>query len=464
VRSAPLAPPLQCGMPVPQHERARIAIIGAGPAGLSAARRLCDLGVDGVVVLEAEEAVGGKCCTVTLDGRAHDLGATMGVPNDYARIVEISDRAQIERQPFPREQCFDLATGTLERLNRAREVPRVLYELARYVWLHRRAWRGVDGRGLHHASETLLQPWDRFAERAGISTLSRRTLTYRTGYGYGYDDAVPAALHANLIRPSTIAGLARGRSFMWSTGTQPIWQALAAELVTRGVSVRTGARVAALRTHGGVDVELRDARGVRTLTVDRVIAACDPRLTASLMTPCGPERDVFAEATSLPYATFACRVSGMRGGDQASVGYLRANMQRGREGHPMAWVKRYADSDVYVFHLFAPRSLSDAEIASRIESDVRTLGGTRVDVLAQRRWSFFPHFPADAAQRGAYRKAEALQGARGVYFAGEFFSYATMARAAEHGEQIAERAVAGLDTTRIRSPRARAREEVRHAS
>ena len=52
----------------------RIVILGAGPAGLSLAHRLLQLGEESFVVLEKEEAPGGLCRSVEVDGAPLDLG------------------------------------------------------------------------------------------------------------------------------------------------------------------------------------------------------------------------------------------------------------------------------------------------------------------------------------------------------------------------------------------------------
>ncbi len=53
----------------------RIAIIGAGPAGLSAAWFLKQNGYRSVRVFEKADRVGGKCLTFPFDGRRFDLAA-----------------------------------------------------------------------------------------------------------------------------------------------------------------------------------------------------------------------------------------------------------------------------------------------------------------------------------------------------------------------------------------------------
>ena len=54
--------------------RADVAVIGAGAAGIAAARRLEALGCS-VTVLEARDRIGGRCVTSSLGGHAVDLGA-----------------------------------------------------------------------------------------------------------------------------------------------------------------------------------------------------------------------------------------------------------------------------------------------------------------------------------------------------------------------------------------------------
>ena len=175
-----------------------IAILGGGASGLTTARALSDLGISNVVVFEREPAVGGKACSIELDGRAHDLGATMGVPIDYRHVLRFSREAGIATTPFPPEQHFSLATGGAMPLNKWREMPRVIAQAAKYLTLHAATW---DPRGLHLADARLYRPWADVVASHGLEDASQRLLCYRTGYGYGYDDEVPGVMYASLIRP-----------------------------------------------------------------------------------------------------------------------------------------------------------------------------------------------------------------------------------------------------------------------
>src|ERR687888_320096 len=60
-----------------------VVVVGAGFAGLTAARELVQQGHD-VVVLEGRDRVGGRSCTATIAGVPVDLGGTFVGPTQDA--------------------------------------------------------------------------------------------------------------------------------------------------------------------------------------------------------------------------------------------------------------------------------------------------------------------------------------------------------------------------------------------
>jgi monoamine oxidase len=71
-------------------ERYRVAVLGAGLAGLNAALLLEDQGVE-TIVLEAQAGPGGRLFTLRQDGRAYNCGATTIGP-EYGRIRALAER------------------------------------------------------------------------------------------------------------------------------------------------------------------------------------------------------------------------------------------------------------------------------------------------------------------------------------------------------------------------------------
>ena len=97
-----------------------VAIIGAGAAGLGAARALEDSGLS-VIVLEARDRVGGRGHTImAAPGIAFDLGCGWLHSADRNSFVEIAEQLNFEidktRPPW-REQSFDTGFPLKERID-----------------------------------------------------------------------------------------------------------------------------------------------------------------------------------------------------------------------------------------------------------------------------------------------------------------------------------------------------------
>ena len=94
-----------------------VAIIGAGAAGLSAARRLAEAGV-AVVVLEARDRIGGRAHTVPHEGMPIDLGCGWLHSADENVLCRIGREAgfTIDETPPPwRQQAFNLGVTPEEQ-------------------------------------------------------------------------------------------------------------------------------------------------------------------------------------------------------------------------------------------------------------------------------------------------------------------------------------------------------------
>jgi monoamine oxidase len=107
-----------------QHREADVAIVGAGLAGLAAARELRAAGRD-VVVLEARERVGGRTLTESIgDGNVVDLGAQWVGPTQ-GEILALIRELGLETFPthtegrnlFERRGRVKRYRGTIPRLN-----------------------------------------------------------------------------------------------------------------------------------------------------------------------------------------------------------------------------------------------------------------------------------------------------------------------------------------------------------
>ncbi len=78
---------------------ADVVVVGAGFAGLSAARELVRLGHD-VVVLEGRDRVGGRSSTTTIAGMPVDLGGTFVGPTQDA-VIALAERTGLRDGAAP---------------------------------------------------------------------------------------------------------------------------------------------------------------------------------------------------------------------------------------------------------------------------------------------------------------------------------------------------------------------------
>ncbi|HYC74874.1 NAD(P)/FAD-dependent oxidoreductase [Brevundimonas sp.] len=94
-----------------------VAVIGAGAAGIAAARRLVRPGLS-VIVLEARDRIGGRAHTIERDGVALDLGCGWLHSADENPLAKLAEAAglTIDRTPPPWErQAFDHEMSAAEQ-------------------------------------------------------------------------------------------------------------------------------------------------------------------------------------------------------------------------------------------------------------------------------------------------------------------------------------------------------------
>ncbi|MGH9037422.1 MAG: FAD-dependent oxidoreductase, partial [Acidimicrobiia bacterium] len=94
----------------------RVIVVGAGIAGLTAGFRLRQAGCD-VTVLEAEDRVGGKMCTVERDGFRIDTAAAI-LPTTYQQMVKLMADAGLAGEVQPTSDLVGfLREGTVHRVH-----------------------------------------------------------------------------------------------------------------------------------------------------------------------------------------------------------------------------------------------------------------------------------------------------------------------------------------------------------
>lgn len=260
-----------------QHD---VIVIGAGLAGLAAARRLVRAGRD-VVVLEASDAVGGRVRTDVVDGIRMDRGFQLHNPS-YPEARRVLDQDALDLRPFVAGVAVRL-DGRAHRLADPRRVPdQALASLVAPMGspVSKAAFAAYAAAcGTLPVARLLARP-DVTAERAlrdaGVSIITMERLVRPFLSGVFLESALTTSRRfLDLVLRSFV----RGTPSVPALGMQRIPEQLAAALPEG--AVRLGTRVESL-TDDQDGVEVRTAGGAITARV--AVVATDAR-TASALAP-----------------------------------------------------------------------------------------------------------------------------------------------------------------------------------
>ncbi|WP_435356769.1 FAD-dependent oxidoreductase [Emticicia sp. SJ17W-69] len=114
-----------------KNPKTRIGIIGAGPAGISAAHFLKKQGYSNVTILEQHPQVGGKCISKTIDGKSFDIGANY-VTSNYKIVKKLARELKADLYTEANNKSYDL------RINQFRSVLSTVLgdtSLIKFAWL-----------------------------------------------------------------------------------------------------------------------------------------------------------------------------------------------------------------------------------------------------------------------------------------------------------------------------------------
>jgi monoamine oxidase len=266
---------------------ADVAVVGAGFAGLSAARDLVRLGHD-VVVLEGRDRVGGRSSTTTIAGTPVDLGGTFVGPTQDAVISLAKELGCESVRTYSRGKNLIRWRGKVRAYRST--IPKLsmieLFDVSRIQWRFDRVSRRVPVKEPWTSpiadildSKTLEQ-WLRYVH-AGASTRDLMAIVARVTWGCEPEDV--SMLHAvryvkaagGLGRMLDVEGGAQQDRF--PNGTQQIALRMADEL---GERVVLNAVVRSIERHADGTLAVGSDRG--DVAAKAVIVAVPPQHRAGI--------------------------------------------------------------------------------------------------------------------------------------------------------------------------------------
>jgi hypothetical protein len=437
---APRSPASAKGQP---RADPRIAIVGAGPAGLATAWLLKKNGYRNVTVFEKAGRVGGKCLTFDYQGHAIDLAAHEMLAG-YTQVMRIAEDVGAPSQGWQKVLVFNrdqrkymdmMAASTLGGYSKLQ----VGWASLRYTWMLLTRYRqfAQPGTGLAGVPAELLQPTSTWLRAMRLDALELTATYVMQVQGYGRLDEVPAAYFvkfqglrnwvSNVLH---ILGVIHGWPRVFSKGFQDLW-----ERVASGVDVRLNTTITSIRrclNPGTDDIGVEIAfEGQAPRHFDRLVIACPldlPTLQRLGLDLDEQETRMFAAVRYYTFVTTACRVEGVPAGVVGSIPLPGLLDYTG-------YIKVYADCDVAVFFSLAPMPAPDVDldlIYRRIVDTVAALprsGDQAPRVLGrvdQKAWPYFPHPEPTELASGYFLRLQALQGNRQTLYAGALLEMETV--------------------------------------
>ena len=422
----------------------RIAIVGGGPAGISAAYALKKKGYTRVTIFEKEAALGGKVSTFVRNGKPNEMGAVYAT-QDYKHVLGIARELGI---PLLRDDKPLLLIDTdgkmlsfpefLEAHWSKPEVARAFTKFSQVLF----NYGALFDKGNHAAKPELFVPFETFAKSEGIEPVAELFRSTMVGCGYGYYEEVPALYIVKLLKTWFLNGLREVEAaatlhlrneptlLKFPGGFQQFFIEVAK---ASGAKVRLRSAISAIRRTGAtVSVTV----GGSSEEFDSVILAAPLPAMLAALDASSEERDLMSRIKTYRY--FATLFEDTKLPDGNSL-FLHGKSRPAQLGETIIFGNFSYEPRLWTSYQLADRRAAPANLKTQLAKDSRALGGAPGAILMQKEWDYFPHVGSADLEANFYPRMEALQGKNRTYYAGGVMNFESTEFAAEYSQRLVDR-------------------------
>jgi uncharacterized protein with NAD-binding domain and iron-sulfur cluster len=446
---------------------AEIVIVGAGPAGLSAAHFLKRNGYHNVTVIERLGRVGGLCFTITEDYTCFDLGANYLTP-DYRETLKLAAEFALETYA---ERNFVIADFREDHAGYRQKSPwqtakgstplfTFLWANLRYIWLRWRLGAIVDPPG--HAGDSghpeLCVSFLEWIQRNGLGCLERLFEMPIAVMGYGYLKDIPAPYALKYLSlPTYIAMCIKAvpLTSWWPwpkrfiLGYQWLWQNVAREL-----NVWLNSEIKSIERNGErlVIDYVRTQQNLNILSserdrfeFDQLILACplSNDVLGRFLRLSAEETRLFSQVITDPYCMISLKIPL----PNLPPDFAMATIPLPPIGTPWAITRQSADSNLIQFYSRLPsereldRESTHRKVLEAVHRLIARFGGdlSLIDDNIWHSfdcWPYFMHVNSTAIAAGFYDQLEALQGTLCTYYVGGLLDFELVERTIRYSKKL----------------------------
>eukprot|EP00111_Clytia_hemisphaerica_P004410 TCONS_00012610-protein len=488
-------------IPGPRSLDDKIAIVGAGPAGIHMALLLKEKGFANIEILEKSDRIGGKSNSIQDRGTVHELG-TVYLSKDYQMIKDLSEKyVPGDTSPFPPASVWldnmtapipfttyagGFVAKTLGITDQQAIMMEILRALTRYQELHREIFGEYTGELMPQPSkenmEKIRGTFLEFIIRNGLQALVPLFQASTTFQGYGHIDEVAALYGLMWNTPNFINGFKErlaGKGFgdmnILKSGFQNLWETIVNKenlRVTFNVDIlkiyrpitsvyktnqplkeskcrqvwiakRTGNE--ALPTWEKYNFliwspEMKDSLHLWKETVDKEIDLFSKTMESYFTASVVDTRNMVRGQTPIDY--WVDNVVKKRDhsvwAQRDSYGVINRHMGPGYQSGSLPTGDDGDEKRTTVVYQMSRNIPSESYLKKKLRKHFDTLNAQDLNIKQFKTWRYFPHYQPKDIEDGILWKILEIQGRFNMWYIGSSVSFESVKSVVEYNSLIVE--------------------------
>eukprot|EP00889_Picochlorum_renovo_P005070 jgi/Picre1/32100/NNA_007448.t1 len=382
----------------------RIAIIGGGVSGLTAAFRLEQLGYEGVTLYEQDDRFGGKVYSYDYNGHVYEVGA-IWAERDHDVLMELATAFNFSLVPDPG------------------------------IMLVR-----SEPKGFFYANDSdLFLNFDDFARQNDIEVYASYFRPFWIGCGYGYYETTPA-MYVLKLALQMIGGILGGGTPEPQFNSQLLiapegFQTLFVDVGESLKDARLNSKVTSIqRTMEGNATRIQvDVDGV-TEVYDYLILTPNLRDALDYLDANEQEVELFTQVQS--YDLLVQLTKTTTSTEWPTTVFFNQYGTPNTSGHVVGMRNGIADDNVWCSGQINQQNASLEQMDVLHRKDFVAAGLSPVETVKQVSWNYFPHVDGKSLASGFYPKIDALQGNQNTFYLGSVFGFETVMGTADFANTL----------------------------